>query len=164
MLERQDLQKLYQYCFSLTQDSHNAHDLLQTALEKWVKSGQAGDNPGAYVRRIIRNQFIDDCRRYNCVAFEPLDEHSPMTLSENVLEKQFIEEDLTEQLLEKMNNAEREVLFMSAVLGYSASEIADELDTSRGNILSRLFRVKKKAQDMMKSLESTYVQRVGRRA
>lgn len=159
MLEHDQLQQLYRYCVSLTQHAHNAHDLLQTAVLKWVQKGQPGDAPEAYIRKIIRHQFIDDCRRQQCVAFDPIEDQSALTLSEDVLEKQFIDSELTAQLMDRLENAEREVLFLSAVVGMTASEIADEVGSSRGTVLSRIFRVKKKAQGIMQDI---FPERCGR--
>ena len=153
MIERSQLQQLYQYGLSLTRHAHDAHDLLQSALERWLKHGGTGDNPEAYIRRIMRNLFIDECRRRQRIAFESLDDNDPVILDENSLEQQHIDRDIVEKLLEQLNTAEREVLFMWAVLEYSASDIARELESPRGTILSRLFRVKKKAQQLAGMLE-----------
>jgi RNA polymerase sigma-70 factor (ECF subfamily) len=162
MIEPDQLQKLYQYALALTHDASNAHDLLQTALLKWVQKGKPGEQPVAYIRQIIRHQFIDDCRRHKRVAFEPMEDHSPVIMSEDCLEKQYVDEALTEQLLGGLNNAEREVLFLSAVMEYSASEIAEELGTTRGTILSRIFRIKKKAQHFMSDVINDQSERAGK--
>lgn len=154
MLEREQLQQLYQYGLSLTRDTDDAHDLLQTVLEKWIRQGQKGDVPIAYMRTMMRNQFIDQCRRQQIVAFEPLPDDVLLAMDEQSVEQQHIDSDMVEHLLENLNTAEREVLFLWAVLEYSASEIAQELQTSRGTVLSRLFRVKKKAQEMIQALET----------
>lgn len=153
MLERDQLQQLYQYGLSLTRHSQDAHDLLQNALEKWVRGGKQGRNSCAYIRTIMRNHFIDDCRHNNLIAFESLEADAPLVLDEQSLEQQHINSDMIEQLLEHLNAAEREVLFLWAVLEYTASEIATELGTPRGTVLSRLFRVRKKAQQLMTTLE-----------
>ena len=154
MSERTQLQLLYQYGLSLTRHADDAHDLLQGALERWLKQGGVSDTPEAYIRKIMRNLYIDECRRKQCVAFEPLQENAPVELNEVSLEQQYMDSDITEQLLKQLNAAEREVLFLWAVMGYSASEIAQELGSPRGTILSRLFRVKKRAQQLLASLES----------
>lgn len=154
MIERNQLQLLYQYGLSLTRHADDAHDLLQGALERWLKQGGISDTPEAYIRKIMRNLYIDECRRKQCVAFEPLQENAPVELNEVSLEQQYMDRDITEQLLKQLNAAEREVLFLWAVMDYSASEIAQELGSPRGTILSRLFRVKKRAQQLLASLES----------
>ena len=44
----------------------------------------------------------------------------------------------------KMDPMEREILFLWAVEGYSTSQIADQLEISRGTILSRIHRLRKR--------------------
>ena len=159
MFNKSQLQQLYQYCVALTNHADNAHDLLHTALEKWLRSGRQSNSSSAYIRKIIRNQFIDDCRRKKIIAFEPLPQSVPAALKEETLEQTVIDEDLTEQLMLQLNAAEREVLYLWAVLEYTAAEIATELKSSRGTILSRLYRVKKKAQTIMEELDENIIQR-----
>jgi RNA polymerase sigma-70 factor, ECF subfamily len=148
MLNRVELNKLYQYAFSLTAESSSAEDLLQTALEKCIKQ-PAHKQSSAYVRKIIRNQYIDDCRRNKVVSFEMLDETAPMMLDDSSLEKQVIDAQLVELVFDQLKAAEREVLFLWAVVGYSTSEIAKELQQSRGTVLSRLYRARQKILDKM---------------
>lgn len=159
MFDKSQLQQLYQYCIALTNHPDNAHDLLQTAVEKWLRSSQYGDTSPAYIRKIIRNQFIDECRRKKIIAFETLPQSVPAALKEDTLEQTVIDEDLTQKLMLQLNAAEREVLYLWAVLEYTAAEIADELDISRGTILSRLYRVKKKAQSIMDEMDDGLFQR-----
>ena len=154
MLDRGQLQQLYRYGLSLTQNTSDAHDLLQSALEKWIKQGKQECLSLAYIRAIMRNQFIDNCRRHNLVSFESLEDDTPVVLDELSLEQHFINEDMVHSILEHLNATEREVLYLWAVLGFTASEIANELETSRNTILSRLFRVKKKAQAVAEVLET----------
>lgn len=71
------LQTLYRYCYSLTCNEHNAYDLLQNALEKFIKANNTATNSNAYIKKIIHNQFVDDCRRQQIIAFEAIDEESP---------------------------------------------------------------------------------------
>jgi RNA polymerase sigma-70 factor, ECF subfamily len=152
MLNDQQLQRLYQYSFSLTTNAHDAQDLLQTAIEKWLRkpanAQQSVQYQQAYIRQIIRNQFIDDCRRQQRIAFEPLDVTEPTLLDSRSLDDLVIDSDQVSKLLQHLNNAEREVLFMWAVLEYSAQEISNEIDLPRGTVLSRLYRLKEKVKHL----------------
>ena len=159
MFDKSQLQQLYQYCVALTNHPDNAHDLLQTSVEKWLRSNRDGDTSAAYIRKIIRNQFIDECRRKKIIAFEPLPQSVPAALKEDTLEQTVIDEDLTQQLMVHLNAAEREVLYLWAVLEYTAAEISKELGISRGTVLSRLYRVKKKAQLIMDEIDDDLIQR-----
>lgn len=144
MLTREQLQGLYRYSFCLTADRGRAEDLLQTSLEKWLRCGKVPEYSHAYIRKIMRNQFVDECRRLNRVAFEPIDEHGPVLLDETSLESLHIQHRLIEQVFELLNAAEREVLYLWAIDGYTAAEIGVALDQPRGTVLSRLHRIKQK--------------------
>lgn len=144
MIEKEQLQALYRYCVMLTRDTGQAEDLLQASLENWLTRGKHQGYSHAYMRRIVRNQFIDTCRRNKLVAFESLNDGTPILLDETSLEELQVQQDLIEVVIAHLNNADREVLYLWAVDGYSASEIAHELDVPRGTILSRLHRIKHK--------------------
>ncbi|QQX80206.1 RNA polymerase sigma factor [Shewanella sp. KX20019] len=159
-MDRELLQCLYRYCLCLTRHGAAAEDLLQTAIERWLKSGATPAHPRAYLRTMIRNQFIDDCRRLKIVDFEPIDDHAPALLDETCLEEVTLQHDLIEYLFSQLNAAEREVLYLWAVEGYSAAEIASDLGQPRGTILSRLHRIKLKAVDILEN-EATNANRTG---
>lgn len=142
------LNNLYRYALSLTANQEDAYDLLQTALEKLLRSKQTHHNEMAYLRTIIRNQFIDQCRRNNLIDFEPIHEENLAPLDTEPLEKAIIDEDYVNTLMMALNPIEREALFLWAVMDYTASEIAEETGESRGTILSRLHRIKKKLQHL----------------
>lgn len=144
-LNHEEIQLLYRYCFALTNHSPDAYDLLQNALEKWVVKARQQTVGVGYLRRIIRNQFIDDCRAKHKVVFAPYEEGAILLASASSLDKILIDRDDIERLLQHFNEGERETLFLSAVMGYSAREIAEQTDESRNTILSRLHRIKQKA-------------------
>lgn len=148
-MDRELLQALYRYCFCLTANSSQAEDLLQTAIENWLKTNCKPIQLRAYLRKVIRNQFIDDCRRLKLVDFGPLDDNAPALLDETCLEEIEIQHNLIGHLFELLNPAERETLYLWAIEGYSAAEIAQELQQPRGTILSRLHRIKLKAADFI---------------
>lgn len=158
MLSNQQLQQLYQYSFSLTANADNAQDLLQTSLEKWLRANPVRNhkvqNPTAYVRKIIRNQFIDDCRRQQRIAFESLEDSAPSLADERNLDDIIISKRELEYLWQQLNTAEREVLYLWAVMEYSAQEISNELEQPRGTILSRLYRLREKVKRLMPADDS----------
>ena len=143
-INRNELQTLYRYCYSLVNNKNEADDLLQSGLEKWLKLDQQKDYSLAYIRKIIRNQFIDQCRRKKRVPFEQFDETTPLIMSSESMEQALIDDQEVELLMDKLNAGERETLFLWAVMEYSASEIASETGEPRGTILSRLYRIKSK--------------------
>ena len=157
MLDKQLLNRLYRYCFALTADAEDAWDLLQNAVEKYLRARPAEiQNQHAYLIRIIRNQRIDDMRA-NKVEYDSFDETVHTDTSVNLLEQTMIYREELEQLWRLLTPAEREVLFLWAAEGYSAKEIASQLGISRNTVLSRIFRARKKImtrQEQVKGIAS----------
>lgn len=141
-----ELNELYQYAYSLTAQVSGAESLLQTALEKYFNTHTI-KQPLSYLRKIIRSQYIDDCQRKQLLGFEPLEQDVPVMLDTTSLERQLVDKQRVDQLFARLNTAEREVLYLWAVVGYSASDIAKELNQSRASVLSRLYRSRQKILD-----------------
>ena len=148
ILDKQQLNQLYRYCYALTVDRDSAYDLLQTAMEKYLnKPAKKASTALPYIRKIIRNQFIDDARRSKRVVFEPIENIEnieTIALDTMTLDNLMINEELADMTWSVLNTAEREMMFLYAIEGYTAAEIAIETDTPRGTVLSRIFRVRHK--------------------
>lgn len=167
LFDKQQLNQLYRYCYALTVHRDDAYDLLQSALEKYLKNPpSASYSESAYLRRIIRNQFIDNVRRINNVKFESLDTgtsegtfddtfKSPyetnsfnsqdvISINSNALDEMLINEEMVDWIWSILDTVEREIVFLWAVEGYTAVEVSTELDMPRGTVLSRIHRLRKK--------------------
>lgn len=145
MFDKDVLQKLYRYSYSLTCDENNAYDLLQTALEKFIKSNVVANQPAAYMKKIIYNQFLDECRREKIVQFENLEETAlPTDFDVQTLEELLVNEDMAKQILQSLEPEEREIMYCWAIEGFSTSEIATKLEKPKGTILSKIYRMRKK--------------------
>jgi RNA polymerase sigma-70 factor (ECF subfamily) len=147
MLDRPVLQGLFRYGFSLTHDEDAACDLLQDALE--ISLRKIPDNADAamrYVQSIMRNRFIDQYRRdqrHPTVSFDDHDKQ-PVVIDPRVLEDMVIAEHEVESIMAVLEPLERELLFLWAVEGCTAQEIADRTDSPRGTVLSRIHRLRQK--------------------
>ena len=159
MLDRLQLNGLYRYGLSLTNEPAGAEDLLQSAIERWLPKRDQTREPLPYIRRIMRNLHIDECRRHALVDFESLDsdrdDKTLLLLDTQSLEQLTIDRQDLQNIFDHLNSAEREVLYYWAVLEYSTSEIAAELQEPRGTILSRLFRLKEKSKALAQRNETT---------
>lgn len=145
MFDKDELQKLYRYSYSLTCDEHNAYDLLQGALEKYIKSNVEANQPIFYMKKIINNLFVDECRRQKIVQFEELEETSlPTDFDVQTLEELQVDQDMTEKILQSLEPDEREIMYCWAIEGFSTSEIAVKLEKPKGTILSKIYRMRKK--------------------
>lgn len=148
MFDKEVLQKLYRYSYSLTCDEHDAYDLLQGSIEKLIKSNAEVKKPVAYVKKIIYNRFIDDCRRKKTVQFDNLDETNlPTDFDVKTLEELLVDENMAEQILQCLEPDEREIMYCWAIEGFSTSEIAEKLEKPRGTVLSKIYRMRKKLME-----------------
>lgn len=145
MFDKDDLQLLYRYAYSLTCDEHDGYDLLQAALEKFIKLNIEVSQPIAYMKKIIYNRFIDDCRRKKIIQFESLEEFDlPADFDVQTLEELLVNENMAEKVLQCLEPDEREIMYCWAIEGFSTSEIAIKLEKPKGTVLSKIYRMRKK--------------------
>jgi len=143
------LNALYRYGVSLTNDETLAYDLLQDATECYLKMDPArrpADGAEFYLRKVIRNRYIDQLRREKRYPHESLDDSDDRLVSmampdpgEVVIDRQMVE-----SILARLNPMERELLHLWAYEEMTAQEIATQLDSPRGTILSRIHRLRQK--------------------
>lgn len=151
MLNKELLNQLYRFAVSLTNNEDQAYDLLQSCIEKYLKANKADiDTPVAYLKRMIRNEFIDQTRRKRFqyeVDPETIDKINNESALEDIsLEDIFIQQSEVSALLGTMNSEERELLYLWAVEEYTFEEIAQMKQIPRGTLLSKLHRLKKRVQ------------------
>jgi RNA polymerase sigma-70 factor (ECF subfamily) len=91
----------------------------------------------------IRNLYLDQYRRERLIAFAPLDEVAEPANVEPLLDDRVSARDL-EAPLAALRPEEREALYLHAVEGYTAQEIAGLTMRARGTVLSLLHRAKRK--------------------
>ncbi len=168
MFNQQDLNRLYAYAMTLCHRQQDAYDLLQQSLELYLCKKIIADNPSAYLRRIIRNQFIDLCRqRKRQPTHQPLDatqlesghghmdadidgytdrhiDSNTLAMGTQCLEQLCIQQQQLEQIWQLLNSSEHELLYLWALLEMNAREIAEELQLPRGTVLARIHRLRKK--------------------
>lgn len=148
------LQRAYRFALSLTHDAAAAEDLVQDA---WLAVLRAG---GPWTRRfvfsVVRNRFIDQVRRTRLVSMESLDDRTDVDVD---AERRFWSEESVppvhgadlEQALARLRSEEREALFLSAVEGYTAREIAELWSCPRGTVLSMIHRARRKLRQWLSS-------------
>ena len=130
----------YRYALSLTHHHYDAEDLVQQA---WMKChhryGRVKNRTLLYTT--IRNLFYDQCRRGKIVVFESIDGHPEPQVETQ--EHTHASADL-DVLLAGLRVEEREALYLNAVEGHTAREIAEQTGTPRNTILSHLHRARRK--------------------
>lgn len=144
--DRDALNRAYRYCCSLCNDPTAAADLLQDGLERYLRSEVHPDNPDAMLRRILHNRFIDTLRTRR--QEDPIDsgnlDAQLLVMGLNSLEDQVIAQDELDRLWHSLQPAERELLHLWAVDGYTAHEIAELQGCPRGTVLARIFRLRQR--------------------
>lgn len=138
------LHRGYRYALSLTHNSETAQDLLQDACLRISRRG--GPWSIRYLITTIRNRHIDLQRRSSKLDFTSLDEFD-LIGDVDVTMRSF--DPQLERALAQLNEDERELLYLSVMEGYSASELAKLTKRPRGTILSSLHRSKKKLQKLL---------------
>ncbi len=139
-MPEQLLQVGYRFALSLTHHHYDAEDLVQQAWMKCLHRYGTVKN-ASILFTTIRHLFYDQCRRGKIISFESIDGH-PEQVAETA-EDSHASADL-DVLLANLKAAEREALFLNAVEGYTAREIADLTGTPRNTILSHLHRARRK--------------------
>ncbi|PHS24326.1 MAG: RNA polymerase subunit sigma-24 [Methylophaga sp.] len=143
IFDRTSLNTLFHYCLALCGDRDSAYDLLQDSVEKYLKQNKLPiQNQQAYIKRIIRNHFFDLQRRKKIVHFVALDDVDSLVDTEKSIESLIIDELTLKKIWQQLTPDEREVIFLWAAEGLSASAIALQLNMPRGTVLSRLRRLR----------------------
>lgn len=144
-----DVQRsLYAYCLSMTDCREDAEDLVQETFAKVLSSssvqlsGTDRDiNWEAYLVRIARNAWMDVLRkrqRLHCKM------NSLKPLIQEMAEEEPLEElDTAVQILIKeLPSWQRVIYMLRELLGYTAAEAAEMLDTTEGAVKSALRRAR----------------------
>ncbi|PCK01955.1 MAG: hypothetical protein COA42_22570 [Alteromonadaceae bacterium] len=145
MLNNDELQQLFQYAHALCDNRDDALDMVQSAVEKCLARHQGVQDTGAYLRKSIRNIWIDKLRKKK--QYEPIEYHeNTLDISTDSLDNIMINENLLGHVWSKLRTDERELLYMWAVLEYSVGEIAEKISVPRGTLLAKIHRMRKRIQ------------------
>jgi len=140
----------YRYAFSLTHSREEAEDLVQEAWFKLNRQKRTAFNKSLFLLT-IRHQFIDQYRRGKLIVFEAM-ENEPVTKENKFSYYENCNYEQLESSLAILRTEEREALFLNAVEGYSAREIANMTERPRNTVLSLIYRSKQK---LIKSLKQS---------
>lgn len=139
------------YARSICFERADAEDLVSDAVERALTArNRPNDLDGIrpWMFRIIRNLNIDAVRKQK-VRRDYFDTVSRSLTEDNVsgrvsaLEQSTLDDVLTRIAFEKLNSAEREVLYLVDVTGFKYAEAAEVLDVPVGTIMSRVSRARR---------------------
>jgi RNA polymerase sigma-70 factor (ECF subfamily) len=146
------LQRGYRYALALTHDRTTAEDLLHDAWANVLSRRSVDSTP--YLIRAIRNRWIDLHRRRTVVPMGPITTEPTEPASGADLAISAFDE--VGRALGSLTAEEREALYLNAVEGWTASEIAALAGRPRNTILTVLARARHRVggwRDAQRKLE-----------
>lgn len=145
-LTDEDYQRAFRFARSLGADRDLALDLVQTAVMKGLSAGRGDlEAPLAYLLTSVRHAFYSELRRVRTAAWSSLDDLEGVIATDlQPLEELVVARDELRRAWAALAPAEREVLHLWAVEGYTVEEIASHTGTPRGTLLARLHRLRKR--------------------
>lgn len=148
MIDQEQLNRLYRYALSVCHDSHQAFDLVQAAVSRFIEPPIPElEDPLPYLFRSIRNQAIDDYRKQQRhKKYIEQQQAVPVDFDVQLLEQTLIDQNQLQLLLEKASAEEREILYLWAVEGYTTQELADLMGMPKGTLLSKIYRFRQRIQ------------------
>ena len=148
MTDRRDLidregRALLRYARALAQDGDLARDLWQEAAARALAARRVPVEPRAarvWLFRILRNAFIDDCRRRRPeAALERAETSAAQAFGHDAT---LIAELTVRQALARLPVVQRELVGLVDIAGFSYAEAAESLGLPIGTVMSRLARAR----------------------
>jgi RNA polymerase sigma-70 factor (sigma-E family) len=138
------IDSLLRYATALTCDAHLAQDVVQEALlraqQRWERIS-ALDNPGAYVRRMVTNEYLSWRRRKVsrevALVLSDLDAIGPPTPDQA---PRYDERDAMLARIARLTRKQRAAVVLRYYEGYSDEEIATALSCRIGTVRSHISR------------------------
>ena len=155
-LTENDYQRAFRYARALGADRDLACDLVQTAVVKGLSAARRDlKEPLAYLLTSIRHAFYSELKRVQSAALSTLDNLEGVIATDlQPLEDMVITQDALDQAWSQLSPAEREVLHLWAVEGYTVDEISTHTGIPRGTLLARLHRLRKRLSSNAAALNS----------
>jgi len=153
---REALLGAYRYALALTRDEWIANDLLGDACLSVLRADGPLDT--AYLLKAVRSRFIDHCRRAGGERSRVVSLNGEACLPARPQREPHEDADAVTTLdraLAALRPEEREVLFLHAVTGLTAKQIATISDQSRSTVLSLLQRGRSKVRQRMDTTART---------
>ncbi len=135
----------FRFAFWLCKDRHTAEDIVQESFTRaWKALDQLTDDKAAksWLFTIIRRENARRFERYK-PQMEVLDSNDISATSKETYDTS-IEAFVLRQALAQLNDEYREPLILQIIGGYSMEEIAQQLGLSKGAVMTRVHRARKK--------------------
>jgi len=133
------------YARKLAGNAFAADDLIQDTLLKAIeKNGlwQRGTNLKAWLKTIMRNRFIETCRKHHPSFVEDVADVAPAATAEDETQSLTMELQETWLAIDRLAGKYRDVLTAITLEGASYQEVSDDLGIPVGTVRSRLSRAR----------------------
>ena len=130
----------------LTQDRDLAEDLLQECAIRALSTAHAprGDRPVLlWFFAVLRNAWIDHCRRQRIVAFEPLEEETPLPADYPGPVARLDDRVALQEAFARLSPPHREIVVLVDLAGFGYQEVAELLAIPPGTVMSRVSRARR---------------------
>jgi RNA polymerase sigma-70 factor (ECF subfamily) len=145
------LPRLRAYAILMTRNRSAADDLLQeTALKALRAESQftPGTNFGAWMYRILRNEFISSRRRAKRTPASIDDVSDEVLARRGTQESNYFCGEII-RAMDQLQDGQREVLSLICAAGLSYEEAAEMLQCSVGTVKSRLWRARARMEKLL---------------
>lgn len=152
MFKKDQLNQLYRYALSLCRHEETAYDLVQSAVERFLrKKPKQVEQPLAYIKTTIRHLYFDLQRHNKVIPMISLEEPgvSIVEIVDDGMEDILISQQQVQSLIGGLSTEESELLYLWAVEEHTVSEIAQIYEKPKGTILSKLHRLKKRIREQL---------------
>jgi RNA polymerase sigma-70 factor, ECF subfamily len=153
-------ERLYNFACWLTQDRHEAEDLVQETYAKALKgfsTFQPGTNFRAWIYKILRNSFLTSRSGLKATAtLDTEDESANLPITRETPESILLlrsDWERVQHALDQLPVPYREVLLLCEVEEMSYQEIAATLAIPIGTVMSRLSRARQALRKAVQKLQ-----------
>jgi RNA polymerase sigma-70 factor (ECF subfamily) len=132
------------YAQSLTRNRAAAEDLVQDTIVRILTSSNQfdGSNFVSWSNMILRNRFIDDCRRARFRDGGSIDDVPVTAIAQKAAQELAVELDETLRALEDLSPNFRNILVLKCIDDLSYAHTARRLKITLGTVRSRLSRAR----------------------
>ena len=143
---------IFRHCYYRLGDRERAKELMQEAFMRvwdYQRNGGTVENIRAFLYRIANNLMIDEVRKKHPVSLDAMmeeDTFEPTAEDERIMEK--IDAKSAMDLLQKLDEVDRNILVMRYIDGLSPLEISGILEESTNVVSVRLYRALAKLRSL----------------
>lgn len=147
-----EIPRLRRYAKALTRDPDAADDLVQDCLVRAIanlSTWQAGTNLCAWLMTILRNKFLNDCRRKKRERAVMVDQIASDVGFVRPQQDTHADMVAFEDAFWRLSTEHRKALMLVAVEGYQYEEAAKIIDISVGTVKSRVSRARSNLRQLI---------------